>query len=78
MTAAEFRAALDRLALTQVAAAELFGVTHGTVNRWARGARTVHPCAARLLAVMDGGMSLAFTNPGLSIHSTRGGWKVWR
>lgn len=36
MTANQFRAALDRLDLTQVGAARLLGVNDTTVRRWAR------------------------------------------
>jgi DNA-binding transcriptional regulator YdaS (Cro superfamily) len=38
MTAKQFRAALTRLDLTQIAAAKLFDVNASTVRRWASGA----------------------------------------
>lgn len=53
MTASEFRATLDRMGLSQVATAALLGVSVGTVNRWATGARAVHPCAARLVYALE-------------------------
>ena len=37
MTANQYRAALSRLGLTQVAAARLFGVNAATSRRWAAG-----------------------------------------
>jgi DNA-binding transcriptional regulator YiaG len=41
MTANQFRAALKRLNLTQVAAAKLFDVNATTVRRWISGAMPV-------------------------------------
>ena len=55
MTPTQFRAALDRLGLTQVGAARLLGVDARTVRRWALGERPVHPTVVVLLRAMLGG-----------------------
>lgn len=41
MTAAQFKAALARLDLTQVGAARLLGADGRTARRWASGERTI-------------------------------------
>ena len=48
MTATQFRAALDRLDLSQVQAARLFGVNDRTVRRWVLDERSI-PVAVILL-----------------------------
>jgi hypothetical protein len=53
MTANQFRSALDRLGLTQVGAAKLFGVNDTTVRRWAR--HGVEGTAVILLRLMVAG-----------------------
>ena len=53
MTAPEFRAALDRLGLTQTGAARLLGVDARTARRWALGEREVPEPARRLLAACE-------------------------
>lgn len=49
MTASEYRNALERLGLTQVAGARLLGVDDRTSRRWALGERDVPEPAARFL-----------------------------
>jgi DNA-binding transcriptional regulator YiaG len=49
MTADEYREALTRLDLSQVAAARLLGVDARTSRRWATGERDVPPPAVRFL-----------------------------
>lgn len=41
MTPTQFRTALDRLDLTQVGAARLFGADQRTARRWASGERAI-------------------------------------
>jgi DNA-binding transcriptional regulator YiaG len=53
MTADEFRAALARLALTQTAAAGLFGVEARTVRRWACDERPIPETVRLLLLVAE-------------------------
>ena len=53
MTQQQFRAALDRLGLTQVEAAALLQVDKGTISRWARGSRSVPPPVALLLQLVE-------------------------
>lgn len=49
MTADDYRDALARLDLSQVAAARLLGVDDRTSRRWATGERDVPPPAERFL-----------------------------
>jgi DNA-binding transcriptional regulator YiaG len=49
MTADEYRAAIETLGLSQVAASKLLGVDERTSRRWANGERDVPPPAARFL-----------------------------
>lgn len=49
MTADEYRASIETLGLSQVAAAKLLGVDDRTSRRWATGERDVPPPAARFL-----------------------------
>ena len=51
MTALQFRAALDRLSLTQQATAELLGLSLRSVHGYANGAPVPEP-VARLLRLM--------------------------
>lgn len=53
MTANQYRSALDRLGLTQVGAARLFGVNEATSRRWAAGG--VHGTVEILLRLMLAG-----------------------
>lgn len=52
MTPNQFRAALDRLSLSQAAAAALVGADPRTGRRWALGERTVPECVAILLRLL--------------------------
>lgn len=52
MTARQFREALDRLGLTQVAAAEFLGIAERSVRRWAAGDGKVPKAVAKLLRLM--------------------------
>ena len=52
MTATQFRAALDRLNLSQLGAARLFGTGERTPRRWALGERSVPPAIAILLRLL--------------------------
>lgn len=49
MTADEYRDAIERLGLSQVAAARLLGVDDRTSRRWAIGERDIPPPAERFL-----------------------------
>jgi DNA-binding transcriptional regulator YiaG len=49
MTPDEYRAAIDKLGLSQVAAAKLLGVDARTSRRWASGERDVAAPAVRFL-----------------------------
>jgi len=49
MTPDEYRQAIERLGLSQVAAARLLGVDARTSRRWASGERDVPPPAVRFL-----------------------------
>lgn len=49
MTADEYRDAIDKLGLSQVAAAKLLGVDDRTSRRWASGERDVPAPAQRFL-----------------------------
>ena len=55
MTANQFRAALDRLGLSQLEAARLFKSNDRTVRRWAIGERSVPPTVAIMLKLMLAG-----------------------
>jgi transcriptional regulator with XRE-family HTH domain len=55
MTANQFRAALDRLKLSQLEAARLFNSNDRTVRRWAIGERGVPPTVAIMLRLMLAG-----------------------
>lgn len=49
MTPDEYRAAIDKLGLSQVAAARLLGVDERTSRRWANGERDMPAPAVRFL-----------------------------
>jgi DNA-binding transcriptional regulator YiaG len=49
VTADEFRSAIEKLELSQIAAARLLGVDARTSRRWASGERDVPPPAVRFL-----------------------------
>jgi DNA-binding transcriptional regulator YiaG len=55
MTANQFRAALDRLELSQIEAARLFKANGRTARRWALGERSVPEPVAILLRLMLAG-----------------------
>lgn len=55
MTAKQFQAAIDRLGLSQVGAAKLFGADPRTGRRWALGERSVPGPVAILLRLMLAG-----------------------
>jgi hypothetical protein len=55
MTAKQFQAAIDRLGLSQVAAARLFGSDPRTARRWALGERDVPECVAIVLRLLLAG-----------------------
>jgi len=55
VTANQFRAALDRLGLSQLGAAKLFGSNDRTVRRWAIGERSVPIGIAVLLRLLAAG-----------------------
>lgn len=55
MTPNQFRAAIDRLDLSQVAAAKLVGADPRTARRWALGERDVPECVAILLRLLVAG-----------------------
>lgn len=55
MTANQFRAALDRLELSQLGAARLFGTGERTPRRWASGDAAIPESAAILLRLMMAG-----------------------
>jgi DNA-binding transcriptional regulator YiaG len=52
MTANQYRRALEKLELSQFAAAKHLGVAGRTSQNWALGFSTVHPCAERLLCLL--------------------------
>jgi plasmid maintenance system antidote protein VapI len=52
MTPAAFRAHLDRLAWSQRGVAQLLGVAHNTVHRWAIGEAAIPASVATWLAAM--------------------------
>ena len=49
MTSDEYRATIERLGLSQIAAARLLGVDDRTSRRWACGERDIPPSAQRFL-----------------------------
>lgn len=53
MTPDEYRAAIQRLGLSQVAAGQLLGVDGRTSQKWALGERAVPPPVVILLAYME-------------------------
>lgn len=55
MTPKQFQAAIDRLGLSQVGAARLFGADPRTARRWALGERSVPEPVAVLLRLMLAG-----------------------
>lgn len=58
MTPKQFRSALDRLGLSQLGAARLFGSDGRTARRWALGERSIPETVAILLRLMlDGKLS---------------------
>lgn len=55
MTANQFRTALNRLELSQLGAARLFGADGRTARRWALGERSIPEPVAILLRLMLAG-----------------------
>lgn len=55
MTAKQFQTAIDRLGLSQVAAAKMVGADPRTARKWASGANRVPECVAILLRLMLAG-----------------------
>ena len=55
MTPKQFQAAIDRLGLSQVRAAKLFGADPRTARRWALGERDVPECVAIVLRLLLAG-----------------------
>lgn len=55
MTAKQFQSAIDRLGLSQVGAARLFGADPRTARRWALGERSVPGAVVILLRLMLAG-----------------------
>lgn len=53
MTPTAFRAALDRLGLSQVEAAALIGVDKMTVHRWTKGTRPIPPTVPVIMTLID-------------------------
>lgn len=53
MTPPEYRAAIARLGLSQVAAGKLLGVDGRTSQKWDLGERAVPPPVVRLLAYIE-------------------------
>lgn len=53
MTPAAFRATIERLGLSQLAAARLFGIDGRTCRRYIRGDLKIPPPIARLLAYIE-------------------------
>jgi DNA-binding transcriptional regulator YiaG len=52
MTANQYRRAIEKLGLSQMAAAKHLGVAGRTSQNWALGFSAVHPCAERLLRLL--------------------------
>ena len=58
MTAKQFQNAIDRLGLSQVGAAKLFGSDPRTARRWALGERSIpEPITILLCLMLDGKIS---------------------
>lgn len=55
MTHTEFRGALDRLGLSQIRAAKLFGVTDRASRSWALGENKIPQSVAILLRLLTAG-----------------------
>ena len=55
MTAKQYQAAIDRLGLSQLGAARLFGADGRTSRRWASGERAVPQTVAILLGLLLAG-----------------------
>lgn len=55
VTAKQFQAAIDRLGLSQVGAARLFGSDPRTARRWALGERSIPEPVAIILRLMLAG-----------------------
>lgn len=55
MTPKQFQAAIDRLGLSQVAAARLIGADPRTARKWAAGDNAVPECVAILLRLLMSG-----------------------
>lgn len=55
MTAKQFQAAIDRLGLSQLGAARLFGADGRTARRWALGERSVPEPVAIILRLLLAG-----------------------
>lgn len=55
MTAKQYQAAIDRLGLSQLGAARLFGADGRTSRRWASGERSVPETVAILLRLLLAG-----------------------
>jgi DNA-binding transcriptional regulator YiaG len=53
MTRSQYRAALERLALTQTEAAKILGVDPRTSRKWANGERPVDKTAGRFLTYLE-------------------------
>ena len=49
MTADQYRTTIEKLGLSQIAAAKLLGVDERTSRRWASGERDIPPPAVRFL-----------------------------
>ncbi len=59
MNSGQFRSILNRLGLSQLEAARIFGIGERTARRWAAGiARVPHTVALLLLLLADGKISL--------------------
>jgi hypothetical protein len=59
MTAKQYQTALDRLKLSQLGAARLFGADGRTSRRWASGERGIPETVAILLRLMLAGLITA-------------------
>jgi hypothetical protein len=59
MTAKQYQAALDKLCLSQLGAARLFGADGRTSRRWASGERGIPETVAILLRLMLAGLITA-------------------
>jgi transcriptional regulator with XRE-family HTH domain len=52
VTHTEYRIAIDKLGMSQIAAAKLLGVDERTSRRWANGERDIPPPVSRFLAYL--------------------------